>query len=206
MSLRRLGPGLVLGLGLLSWEGEAESSIRCRGRIVQEGDPALQVRSLCGEPLFVTTRTEVVQVERLPSATPTAGVLVSSIVAEVEEWLYLFEQGTLPRVLSMKNGRVHRIITLGPVTASTSFQDPNRCARTQFSTGALEAEVILGCGEPDQVDRSRVDRTLRQGDAIVTRTLNRERWIFNFGPNRLLREFVFENGRLVSSSSGGYGF
>jgi hypothetical protein len=90
---------------------------------------------------------------------------------------------------------VQSIHVLSDIRAS----DDECKASSAFRQGARAGVVHVACGAP--VDRSRwvEHETLERKDGrAVTRTVVRERWTYDPGPDQLLRIVEFENGRLVS--------
>lgn len=190
--LRMLLPGAVLVAPVLAHAQQ----LRCGTDVISRGDPAIELQAVCGEPSFVETR-----VEELSLVDPVRGV-VSRTAFQVREWLITFEDGSLPRLVQIRNGKVARVDTLSRAVVP----DEARCRRTGLSLGASTAEVHLACGAPDDIDVSVTTNTVVRKGLSYQATGERQRWTYNFGSNRLLRFFEFENGRLVSKSTGGYGF
>ncbi|MET0387613.1 MAG: DUF2845 domain-containing protein [Polyangiales bacterium] len=98
----------------------ADGGFYCDRRVVQTGDAAYQVRSLCGAPDDIQQRTETRTVRervRVPCAVGLCDTMIErSFTVPVEEWVYdfgrqrfmqhlTFEQGTLIRVRSGVYGR-----------------------------------------------------------------------------------------------------
>jgi len=86
-----------------------------------------------------------------------------------------------------------------------------RCGRGRVATvGDLSWEVLTVCGDPDHQDRRVVQRAIAQRwpgraaeVALVSVTV--ERWIYDDGPDRLVRVLTFEDGRLVRIETRGFG-
>lgn len=84
-----------------------------------------------------------------------------------------------------------------------------RCGSQLVTLGDYKLQVLSKCGEPMFVDSRiefRVVRLYGSGlefERYVPVTI--EEWTYNFGPNRFVRLLRFENGRLVSVESLGYG-
>ena len=98
---------------VLSQAGSA-SAFHCENRLVDEGDPAARVRSLCGEPVDVSRRVEsraVTVHRRLPDGSFVSDTAMVSV--EVEIWVYDFGPRRFMRELSFEEGRLVRIRTLG---------------------------------------------------------------------------------------------
>jgi Protein of unknown function (DUF2845) len=113
------------------------------------------------------------------------------------------------------------LLVAGLATSGSARADSLTCKGRIVSTGDRRYDVRAVCGEPDDAS-SRVEyRTVsgrvagpctRQGDKVVCSD-TRERvievvideWIYDFGRNRFVQYLTFEQGRLVSIKSGGYG-
>lgn len=94
---------------------------------------------------------------------------------------------------------------IGTISAATSSNV--RCGNDLVSIGDTKAEVLVKCGAPSWQDSwtSEIVSNLNSLDEVRT-NLDRERWVYNFGPNSFLRFLLFENGRLAKISTGGYGY
>ena len=86
-----------------------------------------------------------------------------------------------------------------------------RCGAKIVSEGDYALEVLHICGEPEYVEESTDYRYgyvahryagLHGPDLI---TINVEVWTYNFGPHKFMRRLRFENGRLISIRTLGYG-
>lgn len=114
--------------------------------------------------------------------------------------------------------RARSAVTLGaaavllalPVVAGAS--DGFSCGNRVITTGMTAGEVVAACGDPAEV---RVSTVLRHptvwrygrpwvvGEAIPIPV---ETWIYNFGPQRLMRKLRFDDGELVDIDTLGYGY
>lgn len=101
-----------------------------------------------------------------------------------------------------------------------------RCGNHIISEGDPQAKVAAICGEPEYVQSSTIIRagTPRQPLSLLDEyrrwrngreLLSHERsyvevpvevWVYNLGPNKLMREVRFEDGRVVHVESLGYGY
>lgn len=85
-----------------------------------------------------------------------------------------------------------------------------RCGNELVEKGDRKIEVLKKCGEPASVDEWEEIRRLpgfRFG--FPTDGLEKvkvEEWTFNFGPQRFLQIYRFENGEVVDMKFGDYGF
>ncbi len=100
------------------------------------------------------------------------------------------------------------VFFLCPATCFADF----RCHTTGkiISKGMSQYEVVGACGEP--ASRSVIQKqdsiALQPNDkapSAVTSVPQIEEWVYDFGPNQLIRILKFKDGRLVSTESGGYG-
>ena len=76
-----------------------------------------------------------------------------------------------------------------------------------------DAEVRAACGDPTEVKRDSILRRpviARQGQPVWVGeervAVPVERWLYNFGPNRLMLRLRFEDGTLVEVRTLGYGY
>jgi hypothetical protein len=175
----------------------AAESLRCGGALVQTGDPAAVVRSNCGRPDFVDPWV--------------GGVgMAYGAVPSMEEWTYNRGPSRLLQILVFKDGRLSRIRDDG-----YGFVEPagdGGCRPSDIVRGMSKYRLLAACGSPVQKTggfvystRGRAgahDYYLRRGVVPVFR----ERWIFNFGGNRLLREVTLENAMVVETDTLERGF
>lgn len=87
-----------------------------------------------------------------------------------------------------------------------------RCGNKLVRKGAHPVEVINKCGEPVYVEESVEYRSVaidnrqaglyRQHDVPI----KIEEWTYNFGPHRFMRLLRFEDGKLLTIESIGYGY
>lgn len=94
--------------------------MRCRGRLIRDGDARAEVRAFCGEPADVQTRT----ILRRPYYN-VRGRLVyfgdGLVEIPVETWTYNFGPNKLMRRVRFVDGLVEEVETLG-----YGYNDPNR--------------------------------------------------------------------------------
>lgn len=100
-----------------------------------------------------------------------------------------------------------------------------RCGNNLVSEGDPKIEVLKHCGEPVSVERRRVVRAGiprrdtsadpdelrfdRRELLLNTRSyveVNIEEWTYNFGPQKLMRVVIFENGLVAEIRQLGHGF
>lgn len=109
---------------------------------------------------------------------------------------------------------------------SESSSASMRCGRGLITRGDHQAEVQILCGDPTYVNarsvyrvgipRRRIHYLNRYSSDITNRELLQhnksvvevpiEVWVYNFGRRLFMREVTFENGRVISIRSLGYGY
>ena len=105
------------------------------------------------------------------------------------------------------------ILVLGMLAASPAFASM-RCGSRLIDDGASRSEVAAKCGEPEEVVTLRsvfrrpviwsYGRPYFVGENFIEIPV--ESWIYNFGPNKLMRRVIFEGGYVVEIETLGYGF
>jgi len=82
-----------------------------------------------------------------------------------------------------------------------------RCGNRLVSADDTKAEVLIKCGAPAWKDNwtDEIINNVNTADELRV-SIARERWVYNFGPNSFLSFLLFENGRLINISTGGYGY
>ena len=96
------------------------------------------------------------------------------------------------------------LIALLPLTVAAG--ESLTCGSRLVSEGDTKAEVFIKCGKPAWRDNW-IDQVTGRGGPLEQRvTTEHERWVYNFGPNAFLRFLLFENGRLISISTGERGY
>lgn len=118
------------------------------------------------------------------------------------------------------------LLALVAVSALAEPVPTLRCGTRIIGEGDHQARVAGLCGEPDWVQQrsilrqgiARRDRFVngRQGQDATRRELQVhqrswvevpvEVWVYNLGARRLMREVVFEEGRVVNLETLGYGY
>jgi hypothetical protein len=93
------------------------------------------------------------------------------------------------------------------VSTSAAAADTLRCGSRLVSLGDTKAEVLIKCGAPAWKDNWTDEIINNVNRATELRvSIDRERWIYNFGPHSFLEFLLFENGKLIDISSGDYGY
>ncbi|MDJ0926455.1 MAG: DUF2845 domain-containing protein [Gammaproteobacteria bacterium] len=101
-----------------------------------------------------------------------------------------------------------------------------RCGNKLVSTGDPKAKILRFCGEPVSVERRSIIRggIPRYSSSVRTHgsryesssellinthsyvEVSVEEWTYNFGPRRLMRVVIFENGLVRKVKQLGYGY
>jgi Protein of unknown function (DUF2845) len=115
------------------------------------------------------------------------------------------------------SGALALAVSLG---AASAHADGMRCGTKLVSDGDTMYEVRNVCGAPDQAVQRMEQRTVsrwvdgpclyrgqvRCGNLVqYTVDVQVDEWLYDFGSHQLLRNLVFEGGRLVRMYTGGYG-
>jgi hypothetical protein len=98
------------------------------------------------------------------------------------------------------------MLVLGVTGDSFAF----RCGSGLVEKGDRKIEVLKKCGEPVSVDEwEAIRRTPASRFGLRTSGLEKvrvEEWTYNFGPQKFLQIYQFENGEVVEMKFGDYGF
>jgi len=111
----------------------------------------------------------------------------------------------------MKRGAL--LVVLGLLAASPAFATM-RCGSKIITEGVTRSEVAAKCGEPDEVVTQRSvfrrpvvwtnGRPFYVGEDYIEVPV--ESWVYNFGPNKLMRRIRFEGGIVTEIETLGYGY
>jgi Protein of unknown function (DUF2845) len=106
------------------------------------------------------------------------------------------------------------LLALGLALAAAAPAYAFRCGTRLITEGATRSEVAAKCGDPTEIDRRGSilrrplvwihGRPVTLGDSVVEIPV--EIWIYNLGPNKLMRKLRFEDGVLVDIDTLGYGY
>ena len=91
-----------------------------------------------------------------------------------------------------------------------------RCDGRIISTRSFSGEIQRRCREPMSINKyldykiiaiqHTQHRTTYRQLEFITVPINVEEWIYNLGPNDLMRQLRFENGKLIEITTLGYGY
>lgn len=180
----KLLPGFFLLL-LLAFATPAQA-LRCNGRLVGNGDHALQVRERCGEPYWVDQYSDwLILGERGPQE--------QRVERRVEVWFYNFGSNRFLQRLVFRDDRLQHEEHLG-----YGFdRAPQRCKLDALPRGLSNGEIIARCGQPMSRNERYADLTERDGQGNARlRVLRREEWIYDAGASRDYRLLLLIDGRL----------
>jgi hypothetical protein len=106
------------------------------------------------------------------------------------------------------------LLAFGLALAAASPAYAFRCGTHLVSEGDTRSEVIAKCGDPTEVDQRTTilrrpivwirGRPFNVGEGLVEIPV--EVWVYNLGPNKLMRRLRFEDGLLVDVDELGYGY
>jgi Protein of unknown function (DUF2845) len=105
------------------------------------------------------------------------------------------------------------LLLLLAATAGPAQADALRCGSKLVTEGDTRAEVSNKCGDPTDVDRSTImvqptmwvhGRPVAVGNGLVEVPV--ETWLYNLGPHQFMRRVHFQDGRVVSIETLGYGY
>ncbi|MFT3915455.1 MAG: DUF2845 domain-containing protein [Anaeromyxobacteraceae bacterium] len=215
-ALPRRGPllrGLLLCSLALAPAARADDSMRCERGIVSAGDLTVDLLGKCGPPSLRDRWTEE---QDAVAVNVKAGLAEAArLTVELEQWTYDFGTNSFLMLVTLRNGRIVGFARGGyghglpPVEAPrprVSACEPN------FHEGDTKADVLARCGQPADLHAWQGVRSLplvATGTGAVgvsRRPVRHEQWIYNLGPNQFLRVVLFEDGRVASVSTGGYGY
>ncbi|MEP7242158.1 MAG: DUF2845 domain-containing protein [Gammaproteobacteria bacterium] len=105
-------------------------------------------------------------------------------------------------------------IGLALAAASPAYASSFRCGTHLVTEGDTRSEVVSKCGEPTELDRRTAilrrpvvwirGRPVVVGESLIEVPV--EVWVYNLGPNKLMRRLRFEDGLLVDVDTLGYGY
>ena len=110
--------------------------------------------------------------------------------------------------------RAAAIVVAGLLAATPAFADGFRCGSHLVTEGITRSEVAAKCGEPTEVVTMRSvfrrpviwsnGRPFFVGEDFIEIPV--ESWVYNLGPNKLMRRIRFEGGVVTEIETLGYGF
>ena len=111
MRLGSIGGLGFLAVGLLLWAATATANgLRCENKLVQTGDSAYDVKSLCGPPDDVQQRTEKRRVRRAVQRECAQGpctiVIDDEVEIQIELWTYDFGPQRFLQYLTFEEGKL----------------------------------------------------------------------------------------------------
>jgi hypothetical protein len=112
--MRALPFVFLLLFGAASLAPSPAEALRCSNRIVVEGDSAVRVRRLCGDPQAISRR-QVERTRAVRRAGPDGIVVVDvvTVVVELEVWLYDFGPRRFTRELLFEEARLVDVVEGG---------------------------------------------------------------------------------------------
>jgi hypothetical protein len=206
---------IILPAIILILLGESALALKCGNRLVSIGDRKYVVLKLCGQPLFIekwTDETVLFSVGRKESGDLN---IAHTSTAQIEEWTYNFGSTSFIRFLRFVDGKLRKIEEgiKGFSGEMPIVSNRSRCG-SLVSRGDRKIEILMKCGEPDLVEffgEDRISTALQRlkREGIFQRhdlEVQIEEWTYDFGPGSFLLFIRLENGRVVRTESGDYGF
>lgn len=180
----------VLMLICVVWQPGPAWALRCDSKIIDTEELAARVLKLCGEP---DLRDE----------------WINRYGHEIQEqWYYNFGPRRLLQILTFRQGRLTKIEADGYGFIKSG--QPGNCLPNEILSGMNKLLLLHVCGEPEHIEV--VTGYFIPHDAFhkhhhppAAIFMKREHWFYNFGPRRLRREVVLENGRISHVQTEGYG-
>lgn len=113
----------------------------------------------------------------------------------------------MEKSIQMAFCRIALALAVFGVAATAAASGTLRCGSRLASLGDTKAEVMIKCGSPAWKDdwTDEIINNVNTADELRV-SIERERWVYNFGPHAFLEFLLFENGRLINITSGGYGY
>lgn len=167
-------------------------ALRCGDNLVSLGDSQFEVLAKCGEPMqrthFEETGGKSGDKDRHP------------IRKSIDEWTFNFGPHEFLYFLRFEDGRLSELRTGG--YGSAVGPSDSSCRHGQLlSLGDSMAEALLKCGEPTRKEHREESSGAKSRESVAV-----DDWTYNFGRNNFLYFLRFENGRVVTIRTGGYGF
>ncbi|MCP4682629.1 MAG: DUF2845 domain-containing protein [Desulfobacterales bacterium] len=77
-----------------------------------------------------------------------------------------------------------------------------KCGKKLVSKGDTTFDILKKCKKPDWVDKTEIEVIKKTAPDEWTKSrINRETWLYNFGPKAFMMELIIENGKLVRIKS-----
>lgn len=199
MMRARAGWGVVAVLGLLGIAPAHAQSLRCGGALVTEGDTATSVVQACGAPDF----------RDVWRATGGLG----AIGPPLSEWIYNDGPQALIQTVRFRGDRVVGITPAGYGFDANGLPPSGDCDPGLIQPGMSKYRLLYTCGPP--LSRTggfiAAARVYEPGYSFDLgpyggQLVYRERWTYNFGDNRLMRDVMLDNARVVDVTLGQRGF
>lgn len=113
----------------------------------------------------------------------------------------------------MRTGKLFAALLLCASGFTAAQADNMRCGQRLVVDGTTRDQVATWCGEPTEVLQRTVlrppivwyyGRPVNVGGGQIEVLV--ETWIYNLGPNKLMRRVIFEDGLVVEVETLGYGY
>lgn len=175
---------------LFCFASPAAFALRCGSRVISSGDQDFQVRSRCGDPIWID---EFIGVDVIGNRYSQ-----QQIEVQVQVWYYNFGPSQLMRRLRFRNGVLADEETLGYGVSTIG----GNCDANLNYTGLSVGELIARCGQP-ATRRGATDTIVRRIAPGISRWAGqrREDWFYDFGGNSFLRLVHLVDGQVTGSET-----
>lgn len=174
--MKRLSFGFLLWMIFLFVSEGSALAFYCGSRLISIGDSKGEVEARCGKPAWKEGRSP----------------------KKMEEWTYDFGPQAFIQVLTFKGEKLAGIRSGGYGSSPNTPVDFG-CERAVVSVGDTKKEVLTKCGKPTSKETVRKKHRGTKGNQAA------EKWTYNLGPDRLMRFYRFEDGKVSAVETGGYG-
>ncbi|MBS2025391.1 MAG: DUF2845 domain-containing protein [Deltaproteobacteria bacterium] len=196
---------------LASLPARASSSFRCDGKVIEVGTTQLDLLMACGRASFEDSRIDDRLSVQQPNG-PGTPFQRRSLQVNVNTWTYDFGSTRFVMTVTLERGRI-TAISEGSYGRDArphekGWAPTTQCEPQQLSEGMTKADVLSRCGEPPVRETATEFVSAQENELtppVSSATYAREYWSYNFGPQRLSRHLVFENGVLKRLNDGKYG-
>lgn len=191
----------------------ADGSIRCGSGLVSVGDSKLDLLGKCGRPALEEQQPREVGAGYRDRESGSGWRQRSYGV--VDRWTYDFGTGSFIQIVTMELGKIVRIeqggrgygLAGGPVARIPRAE----CDPSVLREGDSTFDALARCGEPAVRETRTEERVFVQAPPDgrrerISRSVLVEVWSYDFGPRRLTRHVVFEDGKIARVDTGSYGY
>jgi hypothetical protein len=188
-----LSSSVVLFLTLLNTP--SARAFVCDNGKAEIGDSKYEIVHKCGEPTY----KDQTQVSRFSEGREA----YKQDFVTVDYWLYNLGSDRFVTIVTFEKGDVVGMRAYG--YGRSRGEDPD--IRKTVEIGCPAVMLLFLYGPPTHKEE-RIETSVisLKGGATLPKMTHVEEWTYNLGPNRLMRIYHFENGRLKKIEQGNRGF